>query len=308
MQKWGKTSRGKQRWLCMSCQRSIIRKRTDTKEFFLRKEFIKWLTGNATLKEIALRRKISKRTIIRYFKPLWSHAHKPLMTVSSDRYVLICDGVYIYKRECCVLIARTKLSVISWKFTQYESTQSWKIFFQKLKKPYAVVCDGQKGMLLAIRTLWSTTRIQRCLAHLIRSEQTYLTKKPKTKAGKELVLLLKRLSLIWTRRQKRRWIRSYWNVFNRYASLLKERSYLKRPNGTTTWWYTHRHLRSAYYLIKHSLAEMFVYVGHYDIPRTTNHVEGGINSRLKELLHRHRGLRIQKKKVLISQFLITKCH
>jgi len=34
--------------------------------------------------------------------------------------------------------------------------------------------------------------------------------------------------------------------------------------------------------------------------RTTNHIEGGINSRLKELVHRHRGLGDEQKQVFVA--------
>ncbi|MDO8609565.1 MAG: transposase [bacterium] len=306
MQKRGKTNLGKQRWFCTFCNQSAIRKRIDLRNLYLEKQFIRWLTGNSSLEEIASKRKESKRTLIRKFNTYWRNLSQPTIKTLPDNYILISDGVYIHKRECCVLIARSKTSVISWKFVDYESSITWCSFFKTLKQPKAITCDGQKGMILAIKTLWPTTRIQRCFAHFIRSEQIYLTKRPKTQSGKELLDLIKKLPCVWTRRQKRKWIHSYWKLFKKYSVFLKERSYFTNVNGATHWWYTHRHLRSAYYFIKHCLPYMFTYIGHYDVPRTSNHVEGGINARLKELIHRHRGLSIERKKVLVSYFLTSK--
>ena len=308
MQKRGKTHLGKQRWFCKFCNQSVIRKRIDLCDLYLKKEFIRWLTGNVSLEEIAARRKESKRNLIRKFNKYWETSLQPKVKTLPNNYVLICDGIYIHKRECCVLIAKLKSSIIAWNFVNYESNITWGSFFKTLKQPKAIVCDGQKGMILAIKTLWPTTSIQRCLAHFMRSEQLYLTKKPKTQSGKELLELIKKLPKVWTRRQKRRWIHSYWKLFKIYSAFLKERSYFTNVNGTTHWWYTHRQLRAAYYFIKHCLSNMFTYIGHYDIPRTSNHVEGGTNARLKELIHRHRGLSVERKKILVSYFLTLKQH
>jgi hypothetical protein len=73
-----------------------------------------------------------------------------------------------------------------------------------------------------------------------------------------------------------------------------------------TWWYTHRNLRAARSLIRNALPHLFTFVRYPQIPRTTNHVEGGINSRLKELIHRHRGLSQDRKQVLVAQHLAQK--
>ncbi|MFC1521089.1 hypothetical protein ACFL6Y_01640 [Elusimicrobiota bacterium] len=54
------------------------------------------------------------------------------------------------------------------------------------------------------------------------------------------------------------------------------------------------------------MPNLFVFLDFKGFPKTTNHIEGGINSRLKELLHRHRGLNIERKKVLVAYFLSNK--
>lgn len=308
MQKRGKTASGKQRWLCRFCKSSSLKTRGDTKQYFFKRDFITWLLGNSSLNELSSTKGVSRRTLIRHLGEFWKYIPQPVTKPPQNNYVLICDGVYIYKRLCCVLIAKTKTAVVTWLFVTYEYGETWLLLFRTLKQPTAVVCDGQKGLLLAIRTLWPTTKIQKCLAHVMRSEQIYLTKNPKTRPGKALLQLIKALPNVWTRRQKRRWLHAYFRLLHKYSSFLKERTYFRSTTGILHWWYTHRGVRSAYYLIKHNVCYLFTYIGHYDIPRTSNHVEGGINSRLKELLHRHRGLSVDKKKVLVSYFLLSKQH
>lgn len=305
MRKYGKTGAGTPRWFCTLCKQSTVWKRGDLTDLSLKREFARWLRGNGSLSELAQKRKTSARTVMRSFRKLWK-IQLPKQPLVPTGYTLICDGVYIHKRECCVLVGTRQSNVLMWRFVPYETSTTWSLFFRELPQPEALVCDGQKGMLLAARTIWKEARIQRCLAHTMRSLHTYLTKHPQTIAGKNLQELAQELPRVWTRRQRRRWIHSYFRLFHRHSLLLKERSYIKHTDGTIQWWYTHRNLRSAYCVIKHSLPYLFTYVGHCAIPRTSNYVEGGINARLRELLRRHRGLTVEKKKVLTSYFLLSK--
>ncbi|MFH1653258.1 MAG: hypothetical protein ABIE74_04290 [Pseudomonadota bacterium] len=138
--------------------------------------------------------------------------------------------------------------------------------------------------------------------HVIRQAHAKLTRNPKTVAGKEMRLLIKELPAIHTRRQKRRWIRKwrYWS--KKHYRFLTERSYGETQNKKRSWWYTHKQPRAVRSLIKNSLPHLFTFIGHPEIPRTSNHVEGGINSRLKELIHRHRGISLQKNRFLQPAF------
>ena len=61
------------------------------------------------------------------------------------------------------------------------------------------VIDGQKGLLAAILCLWPQTKIQRCLVHIERLARIKLTRPPKTRAGKELLMLVRGLFGVRTR-------------------------------------------------------------------------------------------------------------
>ena len=135
---------------------------------------------------------------------------------------------------------------------------------------------------------------------------TKLTRNPKTLAGQDLRKLGKQLPTIRTRRQKRRWIRLWKHWHSKYHYFLAERSYGDIKNKKRGWWYTHKKLRAVRSLIQNSLPHLFTFIGHPEIPRTSNYVEGGINSRIKELLHRHRGLNLAQKQTLVSWFLALK--
>jgi len=40
-----------------------------------------------------------------------------------------------------------------------------------------------------------------------------------------------------------------------------------------------------------------------NIPNTTNHVDGGVNTKLKDLVKRHRGMKIERRNKLLGNLL-----
>ena len=95
--------------------------------------------------------------------------------------------------------------------------------------------------------------------------------------------------------------------------LIKARTYAINPNPSQRkWWYTHRGLRSAYRQLDKLLKDnqLFTYL-EPDlttelIPRTTNYVEGGINSQLRTKLKLHRGLNQTHQQRLVEWYLYTR--
>ncbi len=284
-----------------------MRKRPDTRERHHRALFTRWLTGNRSLLEIADDHGVSRRTLIRWFAPLWERIQTPTIFGQTPCAVYILDGVYLSGRENAALICRTMTAQISWMFAERETLAHWKTFLKRLPMPDAVVIDGQKGLLAAIQCLWPTAAIQRCLVHIERLARIKLTRQPKTSAGKELLMLVQRLFDVRTHKQRRRWLGVYRRWERRHADFLKARSDGEPKAGKKrTWWYTHRNIRAARSLIRHALPHLFTFIDHPHVPQTTNHVEGGVNSRLKELVHRHRGLPQDRKQVLVAEHLARK--
>ena len=307
MKKRGRTAAGTQRWYCGSCASSAVRKRPDTTDRHHRTLFTRWLTGNRPLSEVAHDHGVSRRTLIRWFVPLWGHIQQPPVLGQAPCAVYILDGIYLSGRENAALICRTLTAQLSWMFAVRESLASWLAFLKNLPAPDVAVIDGQKGLLAAILCLWPRAKIQRCLVHIERLARIKLTRQPKTRAGKELLTLVRGLFDVRTRRQRRRWLRAYRRWERRHAAFLKERSYGEPKAGKKrTWGYIHRNIRAARALLRNALPHLFTFVRYPHVPRTTNHVEGGVNSRLKELVHRHRGLSQDRKQVLVTEHLARK--
>lgn len=302
MSKWGKTAAGSVRWFCKICRVSETRRRKDNCERSRLFLFVRWLTTKTTLNELATTERITAKTLFRWFAPFWPNP--PTLRVDSDIRVLVLDATSVVPRQCMLLIAGDgdKLRPVSWAPAVRESYVSWVAFLAELKnvfEPSFVVCDGQRGMLKAIHEIWPRAKIQRCLVHVVRQACAWLTRNPKTKAGRELLFLVKQLSCIRTKRQKRRWIRAfrYWN--RKHKTFLKERTY----GLCGRWWYTHRRLRGTRSLLRNAIPDLFRFVTDSSVPRTSNHVEGGLNGRLKELFRCHRGISTTKKLALASWYL-----
>lgn len=79
------------------------------------------------------------------------------------------------------------------------------------------------------------------------------------------------------------------------------------------WWFTHQRLRSG-----HQVLARLVTAGHLftfldpaldgiPIASTTNQIEGGINSPMRDLLKRHRGLSERHQKRALEWWLYTRC-
>lgn len=258
MQRWGKTTVQTIRWYCPKCRKTTVRIRKDNLFRKRRRLFDKWLIGNSSLEEIAVSENITPRTLQNWFEPFWKVKSKPTVLFPTKDQALIIDAIYLHKRSHAVLIGKTKERVVFWLFAERENYFSWLLFFNSLPKYSAVVSDGQKGMLLALKNRWPDMVIQRCISHLIRFSLAKLTRKPKTSAGQELRQIVVLLSKVYTRRQKRKWLRKYHRWEKRYRTFLKEKTFGIYPvKGRRRWWYTHRNVRTVKTLVSKSLAQSF---------------------------------------------------
>lgn len=233
----------------------------------------------------------------------WDNLPKPVIPHTLFNTYLVVDAIYLAGHSECVLIGRTGNGHVFWLFARQETLVAWIDFFCKLPVPVAVICDAQSGLISAVKTVWPQVPLQRCLAHLQRLAISKLTRHPKTAAGQELLKLAYAAHGVRTHQAKDKWIADFEGWKTRWERFLKERTYGIHPSGKRNWWYTHRRIRAMKHTLEQSLLNLFVSIDYPGIPSTTNLVEGGINSRLKELLHRHRGMRLGHKKALVAHYL-----
>lgn len=222
-------------------------------------------------------------------------------------HTVVIDGIRIGGSVC--LIARTVHYVIAWVWVPYESNEYWTDLLSLIPAPTYVVCDGQKGMLKAIQTIWATTVVQRCRFHAWLNVKTKLTLHPETVAGQQLLNLTRALLHVHTKQQARHWKRSLKQWYRKHGAYIAERTVTSDPGARQRHWrYTHARLRSAYRQL-HTIQDDLLrssYRPNPSLPRTTNHVEGGINSQLRTKLKLHRGMSYEHQMKLVEQYLYSR--
>lgn len=302
MRRHGRTAAGTPRWRCVSCGVSGVRQRPDRRVAQYQRSFVRWLIGNSSLAEVAASLGVSRKCLTERFDPLFTILPIPPPYRTRD-CILILDGANLSGRVNTVLIACTLSRVRSWHFSGRECASAWNQFLASMPRPEIVVIDGQKGLHEALARQFPGVRIQRCLAHVERFVRTRISTRPKTEAGRELWVLTRALWNVHTTADAERWREAFTRWCDRHHAFLSQRS---RSPETGRWWYTHRGLRAARSHIRNALPYLFLFTEISEVPRTTNHVEGGINSRLKELVKRHRGLSPERKRVLAAHYLTSR--
>lgn len=239
----------------------------------------------------------------------WCWGVAPRLELTGEIYpVILLDGIGVGSMVC--LIARTPDYVIGWEWAGWESSITWSKLLEKFPAPAIVVCDGQKGILLAIARCWPRTRIQRCIFHVWQNIRVKLTLHPKTEVGQELLSLTRDLWNVKSTEQAIGWQQRLESWHKRYGGFIRERTYRSEAEpGRRRWWYTHRSLRSAYKQLDKLIRDnqLFTHLeknlATVPIPRTTNYVEGGINSQLRTKLKLHRGMSEEHQRRLVEWYL-----
>lgn len=289
--RYGKNKSGSQRWFCKEC-RGIITPKIDNSSKQL-SIFLDWLFGKDTQKSMpgegrSFRRKTSS------FWDVW-----PLPSlVETKRDVLYVDGIYL-GRKACVLICCDEKNVLGWYLCRYEHAGAWISLLSRIAEPRVVVSDGGTGFAKALRKVWPHAEHQRCIFHVFCQVKRYTTGKPKTAAGIELYMLSKDLLHITSKTDIEKWTDRFIEWMRKYNKFLSQMTYDEDGSCRPT----HERLIKAQSSLVRLLKDgtMFTYLDEAllseigKIPSTNNQIEGGVNSRLREMLRSHRGLSIERR-------------
>lgn len=301
MWRHGYTTRGRQRWRCLQCALTSVRRRSDTRRQHANRRALKWLTGKASVSEIAQLSGLARQSLSKQFRNIF--AQQATFTYPSSITLLILDGIYIHGRTLLALIGLADDRHLVWSFTDRETSGSWFELLSRLPIPTVVVCDGHSGLMPTLRALWPKTAIQRCHFHVLKLARVYLTLRPRTRAGRELQALLWTLTSCRTHQARDDFRLRFETWCRRHEALLSERSHSIAAHERKHWWYTHKKLRGVRSLLVHALPNLFTFLDYPDCPNTTNAVEGGVNAQIAEALRLHRGLRLHQKPTLVSLVL-----
>jgi transposase-like protein len=227
-------------------------------------------------------------------KNYWLNRLPPVQHDYSQYKYVLFDGTYFHKDGCLVLFmdALTQRVIIN----AYVATESYTTVHPMLLqlnalglRPQALILDGHRMVIRAIREVWGAVIIQRCLYHIQREGLRWLRTYPKTEAAKELQKLLRFLPKIKDIEKKNLFLGSYAAWIETYKKLVSS-----LPSTTVAY----KDLKRTMALITNAIPDMFHYLDDPNIHSTTNCLESFF-SRLKADFRRHRGLsEIHKKSYL----------
>ncbi len=299
----GRSAAGSQRWKCTSCRAGTTFKRPDNSRDAQINQFAAWLLSTRPQTQITVS---SARSFRR--NTAWCWQIRPRICITGEVYdEILIDGIHIGPMVC--LIARTPKFVIAWRWTKSESIASWRDLMDQLPAPTVVVCDDGTGMATAIKQSWEGTQTQRCLFHVQAHVRTKLTTNPRLEAGRRLAHLTKNLTNVASIEDATNWMKALNLWYQDWSLMLKERTYISTKNKRRRWEYTHKNLRNAYFHLEALVNKktLFTYLepdfAHLNIDRTTNYLEGGINSQLRTLLKAHRGMPFAHQQRLVEWYL-----
>ena len=226
----------------------------------------------------------------------------PRYEVAPKPVTLVIDATFFGRRtdKFGLLVAKDTLTLqpVGYRFIQTESLREYALLKESLIRQgfviQAVTIDGKRGLY----GLFADIPVQMCHFHQQAIITRYLTQKPKLQAAVDLKRIVSYLGQ--TTECRFRYLLAAWH--HRYKCFYEEKVDDESKRG---WHYKHKRLRSAYRSLQRNLPYLFTYQKYPDlhIPNTTNHLDGGCFSPLKDLLKIHRGIGIAMKKKLIIDFL-----
>ena len=207
----------------------------------------------------------------------------------SEHLNLLIDGTY-FSNDICLIVYRDNTI----KFTQLYRLTSGE-YYREIKEDLdnlqslninieSITCDGHRAILKAIKLSCKDVILQRCVVHIERECRIWLTTNPKSITGSELLLIIKKLSLVKNHYQSHQWIMELYNWYEKHKDFVNEKSY---SIDTNRYWYKHKTVRRAFVHIKNALPNMFQYLFNERVPKSTNGLEsffGHLKSHL--LLHK----------------------
>ena len=154
---------------------------------------------------------------------------------------------------------------------------NWRNFLKNFNEPEYVVCDGQNGLIKAIKSIWFNVKIQRCLFHVWMNVRQKLTLNPETQAGQELLCLSRELLKIKSIEHANNWQSKFKIWKDKYYEFISQKS-VNPETGEI--WFTHVRLRSAAFNLSKLILNktLFNFLNNCEVKSMNNVLEGEINS------------------------------
>lgn len=288
----GRTGASRQKFLCPCCRRSFVFRNLRNKKYREKKWFDKWIIEGYSVRQLNQIGGRSIRTLKRIIA-CWLAETPPrlAMPYSTFKY-LVGDGTY-FKHEDCIyaVIDYPTGLVIAHHYCVKEGYHTTKTLFNEMKlsgcEPAAITLDGNPQVIRAVREIWPTITVQRCLYHILRQGTSWLRRFPRDPAAKELRKIILTVMTIVDDTAKNAFIARLNEWEHAYGA------YVQALDSSHKVWGDLQRARS---LLQHALPDMFHYLSDAEIAPTSNKQEG-LFSAAKILFRNHRGVKkVNRKK------------
>lgn len=222
----------------------------------------------------------------------------PTSDITPQETVIIADTTF-WGRHYGVLVFRSWTlrqniwwgEVVTEKVAHYHYSR--KMLEQKGWVFTAAVVDGRRGLANVFKDI----PVQVCQFHQLQTVTKYLTRRPKTDAGRAL----RALALTLTETDEATFTKALEVYEQTWKHFMEEKTVILGIKGPQ---YTHKNVRSALRSLKSNLSNLFTYQRHaaLNIPNTTNSIDGYFAS-VKKKVAQHHGLRRDRRFKVISELL-----
>jgi transposase-like protein len=281
----GKSSRGKQRYLCLSCKRSFTWRLSKPLEQRRFNWFKLWIIEAYSVRELAIIKRVSQSTVKRVIKYWIKQTPNQSSNDFSEVKHIILDGTFLKRpRGIYAAMDSETHKLIYAAVNVRESAKDLLDFYSKLSEaglyPESATTDGNTAQMKQLRLIWPEIKLQRCIVHVQRQGLSWCRRNPKRTDAKHLRELLLKLTEVKTKEESQRFIKGFYAWENRFGTGIES-----SPNRG---WVFSDIIRARSMVIK-AIPNLFHYIDNSKIARSTNALEGYF-SRVKEHYRLHRGL------------------
>lgn len=300
--RWGQRD-SHQRYRCRDCGASFVKHKEGVRQSNRLVWFRKWVLGKQTIEDIAQVSGYSSRQLHRWFDEYLDTF--PSWTINTSTPIcLLIDGTY-YSDDHCLIVYRAEnlKRTIFYRFTTREDDDEIASDLLNIRDMgydvIGITTDGGDNIIRAVQYVFPNVPRQRCVVHVQRECLTSITQHPRSSEAKLFKNLVQQLSIVDTNNDRLWWLSQYsrWTEDNlEYVFQKGVVSYSKQE------YYVHNDLRKAYIHLKRALPNLFTYIDHPGVPKTTNALEAFFGH-IKDLIRLHRGLAESRIDNFIKWFL-----
>ena len=300
--RWG-SREGHQRYKCRDCGTSFVKHKEGVRQSNRLVWFRKWVLGKQTIEDIARECGYSARQVHRWFDEYLDSS--PCWTMNTSRQIyLLIDGTYYSDGHCLILYRAENLKrTIFYRFTTHEDDDEIASDLISIRDlgydVIGITTDGGDNIIRAVQYVFPNVPRQRCVVHVQRDCLASITQRPRFTEAKLFRNLIQDLSIVKTNNDKLWWLSMYARWVEDNEEYVFQKAIVSYSHQE---YYVHNDLRKAYIHLKRALPNLFTYIEHPGVPKTTNALEAFFGH-VKDQIRLHRGLAESRIDNFIKWFL-----